>query len=571
MKNRRFRLLPGSVVYFIFLIYSLILTQLLKNRVSGALFIFVLILPLLSFIHCMIGRSAIQIFVESDVRQTEKNAPLDYEIKVVNTSILSYPFVEAVVSEPSDNAVKCTKKRLVLSFVPYGSFTVKSSVRFRYRGYYEIGVESLYISDLFRLFAIRADKQNYAPVTVYPRKMTISGEGRRAVIDAPSPAMMRDLTAEKNEIANIRNYIPGDQMRDVHWKLSSKTQDLMVKQYSSVEDRHVYIFCDMAKSFVPPKKRDSYDEYASLKKYVDAENSAGHKKRLQKNISESKDKAVKDDAASEKGSRHEVLTKKKIQDRYLANIKSGMSEAEAETVRTIDELIYSGKRRLRRPKADKRDGADDERSSDLQSDLDRILSLTKPPETEKDDGRRYGGRVREDFADEYDECCLDAVVERALAEALSELRSGCVCTVAWFDDRADNGVFRATLGTSRDFEDVFANLGRAGAVSSDKYVAKLTSLVTESTNVTIKIVTSNIDPQSASLIGAVPSRFGGAGTGCTVEVITYSPSERYEDPALRAVYTADVETDFRRCGIVASKLDETAGSDGIPVFTRTAR
>ena len=90
--------------------------------------------------------------------------------------------------------------------------------------------------------------------------------------------------------------------------------------------------------------------------------------------------------------------------------------------------------------------------------------------------------------------------------------------------------------------------------------------MTECSNVTVKIVTSNLDPQSASYIAAVPSKFGGAGTGCSVEAVIFSPSDKYEDEALRASYTDGVAADFRRHGLSVVSLSEKVFGDGEHVF-----
>ena len=88
-KNKKFKLLPGCILYFVLLVFSVVLTQLLRNAASGALFLFVIILPVVSLIHCLIGRSAIQVYVMSDAKQTEKGRPLEYEIRILNSS--SFP------------------------------------------------------------------------------------------------------------------------------------------------------------------------------------------------------------------------------------------------------------------------------------------------------------------------------------------------------------------------------------------------------------------------------------------------------------------------------------------------
>ena len=584
MKLRRFKLLRGSILYLVLLVYSFILTQLLRNPVSGALFIFVLILPIVSFVHCLIGKSAIQVYVASERSKAEKNAPLEYEIKIVNTTPLAYPFVEAVIAEPSEDAVRCTRKRFILSLVSFGSYSVRNTVKFRYRGYYEIGVDSLYISDLFRFFAIRADMGNFAAVTVVPRKMRIVGDRRTFFTDTPSPVMRRDVTADKNELTDIREYVPGDSIRDVHWKISSKTQDLMVKQYSSVEDRHVYVFCDLARAERAPDRPDSYDEYDALKRYVRTQSENEKKKsRIRRGAAESKDKieeraaqieelTEKKDDASEKSSR------RRLERRHARRLRAGMSESESETIRASDELINSSVKKKKSKKNNKKTqetpsdaqdaspGDEKEGTSALQSDLERILALSPLPDKATDNARAYGGRIKAQDDDEYDDCCLDAVIEMALAEVLSELRGGNICTVSWFDESAPGGISSVTMSDVAGYDDAFSKLATAVAVPHESFVAGLSNTISESSNVTVKIVTSNLDPQSAANTASVPSKFGGAGTGCSVEAVIYSPVEKYEDAALRASYTDGVAADLRRHGLSVVSLTETASGDGERVF-----
>ncbi len=582
--KRGFRLLPGCILYFVLLAFSIVLTQLLRNSASAALFLFILVLPIVSLIHCLIGRSAIQAFVTSDASKTEKDRPLEYEIRILNSSFLSFPFVEAVLSEPGTNSQRCTKKKMILSLVPYGGYNVKKTVSFKYRGLYEIGVDSLYISDLFRFFAIRADMENYTAVSVFPRRMAIVDDRGRSDTDVPSAKQRNDITAEKTEVADIRDYVPGDSIRSIHWKLSSKTQDIKVRQYSSAENRHTYVFCDLAEAAEPPKKKDASDLYKSLRRAIEEENKKEKKKKLRRAISENaaKDDAPSDDAppaASAREERRRARMAKRRNRKYNRNVKTGMDEKEAETIRSIDELISSTAKKSRKDRTKDEDAASQtetpaasaDSASETESDLKRILELTGIPGEEEDLAAKYfGGRVRPDFEEEYNEYCSDVVVEMTLAAIDAELQEGNVCTVAWFDSREERGVYVATLNGIADCEEVFTRLSVVPCAPAGSYVTKLSSVVGETSNVRIKIVTSNIDPQSAAEIRALPAKFGGAGTGCSLETLVFSPALKYEDPSLRAVYTSDVCAEFSRCGITPRLLAEGADGTGKPVFVAAA-
>ena len=206
----------GVVIYFILFLYALLMTQLLRNSISAVFFWFMLIAAPLSFAVMMIGKAAIQIFVMTDKNETEKLSPVKYEIRVINTSPLPYPFVEVIMSKPRDDGVRTLKENLILSLVPLGGYSVKRTVVFRYRGLYEIGVHEIYISDPLRLFRLRVDIDNFSNVTVYPRKLEFEKESESAVSDVPSPFVRTLDSRDKSEVSNIREYRMGDSLKSIH-------------------------------------------------------------------------------------------------------------------------------------------------------------------------------------------------------------------------------------------------------------------------------------------------------------------------------------------------------------------
>lgn len=50
---------------------------------------------------------------------------------------------------------------------------------------------------------------------------------------------------DPSEIFDIREYADGDKIQRIHWKLSSKTGDLMVKEGSLPLMKEIHIFIDL--------------------------------------------------------------------------------------------------------------------------------------------------------------------------------------------------------------------------------------------------------------------------------------------------------------------------------------
>lgn len=65
------------------------------------------------------------------------------------------------------------------------------------------------------------------------------------------------------EVSDIREYIPGDRMRDIHWKLSAKKEVLMVKEHVSRSDSRQIILLELAGD-VAEEGHDTMEEILEL-------------------------------------------------------------------------------------------------------------------------------------------------------------------------------------------------------------------------------------------------------------------------------------------------------------------
>ena len=178
----------------------------------------------------------------------------------------------------------------------------------------------------------------------------------------------------------------------------------------------------------------------------------------------------------------------------------------------------------------------------------------------------WGGAVLPEFEDEIGEYCADGVVEIAVSAMTSELRRQNKCTVVWFDSRSESGMFAVSLSDMSELDDTYARFACAAVVPEDKHITDLTGIIGEAVNVTVRIVTANIDPEAVARYCAVPSMFGGAGTGCVTEVMLFNPHHKYVEPSERLEYAEGVRLQLRHNGISLSDIKEISRSDGRSVL-----
>ena len=259
-----FSLTRNGVWYILFFVFALLFTQALRSPLSSVLFIFAMLLPPLLLLYVL----TCQIFIsESNTVEAEtvqKEVPLEYEILIANNGFLPYPFVDADICYPSTDGVHCEIRRVSCSLAPMGTFRITDRAVFHYRGGYEIGIRDLYVYDPLKVFRIRMRRDNLRPVFVMPRRPVIVTDGEGAASEVNTTEVRNMRGADRTELTEIKEYRMGDGLRDIHWKLSSKTQDLMVKHYGMNACRSVCFLPDLGENYTDPLRRGLYTEDINL-------------------------------------------------------------------------------------------------------------------------------------------------------------------------------------------------------------------------------------------------------------------------------------------------------------------
>lgn len=156
-----------------------------------------------------------------------------------------------------------------------GTDTWKVPVQPVHTGVLSIRVVEIRLFDYMGLFSAKGKKKPQGcTAAVLPRiyPMEIEGEtggllGNREIHEA----VAAETGTDSQEIFDTRLYQRGDMLKNIHWKLSAKGEDLMVKEFSKPLDLAVPVFLDCTAEKpeqVTPAETDSFLELgASLGYY----------------------------------------------------------------------------------------------------------------------------------------------------------------------------------------------------------------------------------------------------------------------------------------------------------------
>ena len=118
-------------------------------------------------------------------------------------------------------------------------------------GYISVGLENAFIFDMFAFLNFKCRLKNaQSMVMVMPKITTVeidSNSFNRICIDEEE-AFRGDVSREGlMDRYEVREFIPGDSLNRIHWKLTAKNDDFMVKDFKDNLDIRTYVYFDLRK------------------------------------------------------------------------------------------------------------------------------------------------------------------------------------------------------------------------------------------------------------------------------------------------------------------------------------
>lgn len=111
-----------------------------------------------------------------------------------------------------------------------------------YPGLVRVSVSRVYVKDLMGFFRLKKAVNQAAELSILPREVNDIAYEKTAL----EQGMLESEESSKrgndfSDVQEVREYIPGDKLMSIHWKLSAKRDILMVKDRVSMSDHQLVI------------------------------------------------------------------------------------------------------------------------------------------------------------------------------------------------------------------------------------------------------------------------------------------------------------------------------------------
>ncbi len=243
--------------YIAALAAAVVFSQAYAGHLSSVMLITFAVLPAVSFIFTFTAKIAF--FFRFDISEdtVEKNNPLKVRIFIKNRFIFPSSTTYIKASMPGFSEKK--DARIIFSLAPFQTKNLNLTYTAEYRGEYDVSFDTVYFYDYLKLFRLKKELRLHKKITVTPRIIDVSAVG--GLITASDEENEKQaLNSVRGERSFTRKYAEGDDVRNIHWKLSAKQDDYMVWQNAENLSSQAVIVCDLISRGETEKEKAAYTD-----------------------------------------------------------------------------------------------------------------------------------------------------------------------------------------------------------------------------------------------------------------------------------------------------------------------
>lgn len=119
----------------------------------------------------------------------------------------------------------------LFTLMPYQQIRRRHRVTFLRRGAYDLGNASLSVGDVSGFFQASREQQMHVPVIVFPRLLDERELPQPLSLLLGEATSLRPLLTDPFLLRGIRDYRPGDPVRDIHWPASARMGQTQVRLF----------------------------------------------------------------------------------------------------------------------------------------------------------------------------------------------------------------------------------------------------------------------------------------------------------------------------------------------------
>ncbi len=236
----------NRIICVIAIIGSGVFVSYFGGTISYSLFYLSLLTPLLSFLYTLFVYFQFKLAQSIESVLVRKGEWNDYSFTIANENFITFSRIKVNFFKEK-STMEITSGINEYSLLPGESEKLYTRMKCNYRGEYEVGIDSVEVTDFLYLFSIKYPLPSRLKVYVLPRVVPIDRLGIALTQEDVKNPTRYSNTAEEELDTEIRKYSPGDSRKRIHWKASARMKELISRKYQEIPKSEIAIFMDLAR------------------------------------------------------------------------------------------------------------------------------------------------------------------------------------------------------------------------------------------------------------------------------------------------------------------------------------
>ncbi|MBC3515911.1 DUF58 domain-containing protein [Neobittarella massiliensis] len=239
----------SRILYGIVCLGALVFAGVYWDYLSFLIFVSCLLLPLFLYLQLRLTAKKVAVELQVSPPALPKKDPLQLTFAVHNRSFI--PVAQLRIDYQLRNVLypQVTGHRVYLLAPGKNTQRVTVNMRPQHMGTHQITVQRVLLYDFLRLFCVAVPcKNDSCTVAVQPRFLNSSlqlSDQHYYRADESELFSPTRVGSDPSEILRLRPYQPGDRLSRIHWKLSAKEGELVVKDPSQPIHSETYILLEL--------------------------------------------------------------------------------------------------------------------------------------------------------------------------------------------------------------------------------------------------------------------------------------------------------------------------------------
>ncbi|MGI6721339.1 MAG: DUF58 domain-containing protein [Anaerovoracaceae bacterium] len=234
-----------KIIFCALLIVVAAIPAIFINTIFGYLPVFVIALLIGgSYLYLLGLRRTLEFQEMSDLSNCVRGSRIDFTVELRNRFLLFFPRVEPFFYISDLFGDEDTVTSDIVTLTPREDRRFSFDVRFDHIGTYSAGLRKVVIQDLLGLFSKTIENNEQYTVSVTPKIYDVAQLPISRTAVTESDKMLVPNPMDSTDYNGVREYVIGDPIKNIHWKISARTDSYMTKLYESYTNTGICIILD---------------------------------------------------------------------------------------------------------------------------------------------------------------------------------------------------------------------------------------------------------------------------------------------------------------------------------------